>query len=100
MASNKGNTFLAFLTGATAGAVLGILFAPDKGSNTRDRLSFQLDRYKKKLESLLEDLVEGDEALPESEAKSKGQKVISDAKQKAEKLLDDVDNLIGQIKNQ
>ena len=95
--ANKTSTFLAFLTGMAAGGILGILYAPDKGSNTRDRLSFQLDKYKKKLQELLDEIIEGkDEAV--SEAKSEGEKVISDAKEKAEKLLDDVDELIGQIK--
>ena len=95
--SKKTNTLLAFLTGAATGAILGILYAPDKGSNTRDRLSFQLDKYKKKLEETLDEMVDGKEDFS-SEAKSEGQKVISDAKVKAEKLLDDVDELIGQIK--
>ena len=95
--ARKTNTFLAFLTGVAAGAIIGILYAPDKGINTRDRLSYQLDKYKKRIQELLDEIIEGkDEAI--SEAKSEGEKVISNAKEKAEKLLDDVDELIGQIK--
>ena len=97
--SKSSNTLLSFLTGAATGAILGILYAPDKGSNTRDRLSYQLDKYKKKLEELLEELVEGHD-IPDTVARSEGQKVINDAKVKAEKLLGDVDELIGQIKGQ
>ena len=97
--SRSSNTFLAFLAGATTGALLGILYAPDKGSNTRDRLSYTLDKYKERLEDLLDDIINGkDEA--ESVAKSKGQRVVSDAKEKAEKLLNDVDELIDQIKGE
>lgn len=95
--SSRGNSFIAFLAGAVAGGVLGILFAPDKGTNTRDKLSYQLDKYKKKLEDLIEDLVEGAD-LVENEAKSEGEKIVKDAKVKAEKLLDDVNGLISQIK--
>jgi len=95
--ANKTNTVLSFLIGASAGAILGILFAPDKGSNTRDKLSFLLDKYRKELEELINKLV-ADEAIPESQAKEKGKKVISEAREKAEKLLEDVDDLIGQIK--
>ena len=57
--SRSSNTFLAFLAGATTGALLGILYAPDKGSNTRDRLSYTLDKYKEKLEDLLDDIING-----------------------------------------
>ena len=94
--SNKGNSFFAFLMGAGIGATLGVLFAPDAGNNTRDKLSYQLTRYKDELEKLVTELVEG-KTLASSEAKSEGNKVISEAKTKAENLLNDVNKLIDQI---
>ena len=73
--SRKSNSLLTFIVGAAAGAALGVLFAPDKGANIRDRLSFKLDKYKAMLEEMLEDLVNDSDA-PVSQAKSKSEKVI------------------------
>ena len=96
---SKSNTLLSFLLGAATGAVLGILYAPDKGSNTRDKLTYRLDKYKSMLEELLDDLIEGKD-LPISQARTDSDKVISDTREKAEKLLEDVDNLLGHIRNE
>ena len=95
--SRSGSSFFAFLLGVITGGVLGILYAPDKGANTRDRLSYQLDKLKKQLEGFIQDIIDGKEVL-DNDAKDKGEKIVKDAKDKAERLLDDVNGLINQIK--
>ena len=57
--SNNSNSWIAFIAGASIGAAVGILFAPDTGKNTRDRLTYQLSRYKEELEKLINDLRDG-----------------------------------------
>ena len=98
MSKKSGSTLLAFLVGAATGAILGILYAPDKGSNTREKLSYQLDKYRKMLQDMINDFVSSRETPLTSEAKSQGQKVVDEAKNKAERLLEDVDELLEQIR--
>jgi gas vesicle protein len=73
------------------------LYAPDKGRNTRDRLTYQLDKYRDRLKELIDELVEGRDS-PANNARNEGQKVINDAREKAERLLGDVEHLMGQIR--
>jgi gas vesicle protein len=98
--SKSSKTLVAFVAGVATGAVLGILYAPDTGENTRSQLSFKLAKYKDQLQKLINDLIDNaDLQMPDSLAKSEGQKVVSEAREKAERLLEDVEALMGQIKN-
>jgi gas vesicle protein len=95
--SKSSRSFWAFIVGAAAGAVVGILYAPDKGENTRSKLYYQLNKYRDQLKQLINDIVDGKEVI-ETSAKSEGKKVVQDAKIKAEKLLEDVEKMMSQIK--
>lgn len=96
--SKSSRTFLAFITGAAVGGILGILYAPDSGENTRNKLLYQLQKYRDQLQGLIGDLIEGKE-VPETMAKSEGKKVVNDAREKAERLLEDVELMMSQIKS-
>lgn len=66
---NNGKVVLGMLAGVTAGALLGILFAPEKGSVTRRRIaqkgSDTMDDLKDKLDELMETLTDKFEEVKE-----------------------------------
>lgn len=62
----KANTFFALVTGLAAGAILGVLFAPEKGEQTRGQLRKSaedgLDKLRgalEKVEQEVEDFADG-----------------------------------------
>jgi gas vesicle protein len=56
MSNNAGNSVLALLLGAAIGAGVGILFAPDKGSKTREKIKDGFDDVKDNLKHKFEDV--------------------------------------------
>ena len=97
MSKNSTNSFISLIVGLIIGGILGVLFAPDKGNNTRDRLTFRLNKYKRKLEDLLDEIIDEKGSI-DSEAKTQSKKVVNNAKSKAEKLIKDVDGILSKIK--
>lgn len=86
---------LGLISGAVIGSVVALLYAPDKGSNTRDVLSYRLSNYLDELTHLINKLSEEKEAI--SEAKQKGDLVVEDARKKAENLIQEAEELLGSI---
>jgi len=66
---SKGKVLLGVLAGVAAGALLGILFAPDKGSVTRKKISKKgeefADDLKEKFDDFLDNITEKFENLKE-----------------------------------
>lgn len=58
MSNNAGNTLLAVLSGAVIGVGVGILFAPDKGTKTREKIKDGFDDAKKDLKHKFEHATE------------------------------------------
>jgi gas vesicle protein len=56
---STGKILLGVLAGVAAGAVLGILFAPDKGVATRKKISEKSDDYAEEIEEKFQEFVEG-----------------------------------------
>mgnify|MGYP003396813170 FL=1 len=57
MESNK--VVVGVIAGVAIGALVGVLFAPAKGSKTRKRVMNKATAYKDELQSKIEDLVDG-----------------------------------------
>jgi len=75
----------ALLVGAAVGGILGILFAPEKGSETRKKLLSKGEDLSDALKEKFNDLM--DQAKKEAEAvKEKAGEFKNDAKAKAEKF--------------
>ena len=87
---SSGKVFLSVLAGVAVGAVLGVLFAPDKGWNTRKRISKKgedlVDDLKEKFEEFLDSISEKVDEVKEDVAdiseknKSKGSESEKEAK--------------------
>ncbi|HLN52983.1 MAG TPA: YtxH domain-containing protein [Lentimicrobium sp.] len=55
---NAGKMILSIAAGVAAGAVLGILLAPDKGSETRRKISERSNEYADNLKTKFNDFIE------------------------------------------
>jgi gas vesicle protein len=87
---SSGKVLLGVLAGVAAGALLGILFAPDKGWNTRKRISKKAEDYaealKEKFKEFLDDFSEKFEEVKEDASDftdpstSKSGKTVKDVK--------------------
>lgn len=84
--NDSGKIVTALLAGLAAGAVLGILFAPEKGSETRDRLNESLadlgEAIKERAEEQFDQLNDVKE------------KILSMVKSKLSKVEDGIDEEI------
>ncbi len=89
--SNFGKVLTAILAGAAIGAAAGVLFAPKKGSETRDNLSKKAKEVGDQLRSKKEDL--------KDKAKDKADEIRSAAHNVGEKIEDRKSEMAGAAKN-
>lgn len=90
MSKDSGSIMLALLTGAAIGAGVGILYAPDKGDNTRKKIGKQA---KKTSDDIVKRITQAtDELTKSAEAKkvdfeAKLDKTISNMSYKADDII-------------
>lgn len=88
---------LGLISGALVGSAIALLYAPDKGSNTRDVLSYRLGNYMDELSHLIDKLSDEKKAI--SEAKRQGNLVVEDARDRAEDLINEAEDLLNNIED-
>ena len=91
--SNNSKLVSALLIGAAAGAVLGLLFAPDKGSETRKKIRKEGEDL---LDELSDKIEEGKDAL--MGLKEKAMSKAQEWKGKAEDLKDEAEAELNHVK--
>jgi gas vesicle protein len=80
---NKGNVLLGIVAGVSAGAILGVLFAPGKGSSTRKKISQKSDEYLNELRGKFDEFIGGITEKFEN-AKEEAVRLVGNGKTKAE----------------
>ena len=90
---NSSNTMLAFLAGAAVGAIAGILFAPDKGSVTRKKISSKTGELADSVKSSFSSFIDGAKETYAG-AKEEGEEFVDKAKSKYGSAKNEVKNAL------
>ncbi|KJD31135.1 hypothetical protein PK35_15950 [Tamlana nanhaiensis] len=100
--SNNTNSALGLLLGGAIGATLGILFAPDKGTNTRKKLREEAEAAKDNIASTAEDLknqVASTLTTKKATLDAQLEHVVSDASYKAEDVITTLEKKLKDLKD-
>ena len=104
MSNNSGNVVLAALIGAAVGVGIGILVAPDSGTNTRKKIKRQFvdskERWLEKWNALLENTEEKSEDLLSGLDALIDEWLSSDKKEDSDALIDLLEKKLEVLKRQ
>ena len=83
------------ILGAAAGFAAGLLLAPEEGTKIRRKIAYQLDHLSEQIADLIEKTLAPEQ---EGDARRDGQALVNEAQEKAERIRDDIDSLLGEIR--
>ena len=87
---STGKVVLGLLAGVAAGAIVGLLFAPSKGSDTRKKIAKKGKSYEKKLKKKFSENVD--------KANKKFEKIKTDVSDFAQKNMHKAEQVVDQVK--
>ena len=96
MSTKNGNGILALLVGAAIGVGLGILFAPEKGSETRQKIKDGFDDLKDQAKAKIDFL----EDETKDDLKDSIEDLLSNSSYKAEEAITFLEEKLAELKKQ
>jgi gas vesicle protein len=99
--NNNGNTILAVIVGSAIGAALGILYAPDKGENTRKMIADQAAATRDSLSESAIDLKNRVASRISDESQTLDTRVeslVTDISYKAEDVISTLEKKLSELK--
>lgn len=103
MSSKNANGALALLVGAAIGVGVGILFAPDKGSRTREKIKDGFDDFKDQAKTKWDNLEEETMdkfSKTKDELKETVENLLSNSSYKAEEAINFLEEKLAELKKQ
>ena len=103
MSSKTSSSIIALLAGAAIGAGLGILFAPDKGSRTREKIKDGLDDLKNQAQDKWETLEEDTKekfSRTKDDLKETVEILLSNTSYKAEEAINFLEEKLAELKRE
>lgn len=98
---NNENTFLGLIAGGAIGVVLGILFAPDKGTATRKKLLDEASLAKQKLAETaneLKDKLESESSFKKETLEGQLDSILTNASFKADDIIVSLEKKLAVLK--